>query len=250
MKRVATLVLVAVLATLIVVSLNKPQLGIASKMGFTWGNALQVAYPEYKITHRGNADVERELFSSSMAVEVDTHVNAAAPLKPRRMLRISQNIFGKVTFPGVGGTAMTPYLLNFNGGTPALAGEKESAVARARKLLPDGRFVVLVELAAPTPEGDLPVRFDDGDQQRYFLSSGQPKSKRPVYWWPGWGGCSTMVIESPIQNCGTRYVLNDYRKWVGQFTDGDRQNLAEIGLDLQQLRAAAEDGKSTDSLTR
>lgn len=241
-KRLVPLALAVLLAALMVV-VKMPQYGIRNDIGFAWGNALQVAYPEYQILHRGNADVERGWFSSAIAVEVDTHTNAAAKLKPRRILRISQNIFGDVTFPGIDGTTMTPYLLNFKGGTPASPGGKEAAEARAQALPRDGRFIVLVELSSPMAEGELPVRFEYGEWKRYFLSSVQPKSGKPVYWWPGWGGCTAMVIESPIQNCGARHVLDDYREWVRQLTDEDQQGLAEIGLDLQWLRIAAEAGK-------
>ncbi|TXK42861.1 hypothetical protein [Nonomuraea sp. C10] len=208
-----------------------------SNLGYTWGTALQVAYPEHQIYHRGDADMAVGYFSATTTVEVESHADAAVGVSRRRILKLSQNIFGDVTFPDIGPTTMTPYVENFQGGTHSRPGEKQRAIEQAKTVHPDRLVIVLVELTYPMREGVVPGGFDNGQEKRFFLSGGPD----PVYWWPGWGGCSTMVI--PGNNCGLRSVVNDYRTWVSQFTEGDADDLLEIGLDLRRLREVAAEGK-------
>ncbi|MEO3876696.1 hypothetical protein ABGB18_48765 [Nonomuraea sp. B12E4] len=220
---------------------NEPRLGIAPNPAFTWGNALQVAYPEYQIRHGGPYEMTPGFFRYRTLVEIETHASTDFSESPRRVAEISQNIVGEVTYPTMGPTSMTPFLSGFKGGTPARSGEKEQARTRARSVPARQRVIVLAELAAPLPEPQVPIHVDSGEWKRYFLSGVQPSSGKPLYWWPGWGGCTAMAISGVF--CGTRNVIDDYRQWLGQFTDGDSDALAEIGLDLKAMKAAAAEGR-------
>jgi hypothetical protein len=112
----------------------------------------------------------------------------------------------------------------------------------ARLLSSAQRVVVLVELARPMKEDALGefISWDNSEWKRFFLSKVQRQSKKPIYWWPGWNGCSAMAI--PSNDCANRSVVKDFRQWVGQFKEADNTNLARIGLDLRQLRSAAAEG--------
>lgn len=221
--------------------INHGQWGIDSNQCYKWGNALQVAYPEFQITHRGAADTERHLFAAKTIVDVDTHENAVFSQHDYRRAMFSQDIFGRVAFPDLGRTAMTPYLTAFKGGTPPAPGEKEQARAQARSLPRDQQSIVLVELSRPLTEKEMPIRFENGQGQRYFLSGAPTGRGKPIYWWPGRGGCWAITVES--QNCGPRIIFDDYRQWLAQFTENDEDNLRALGLDLERLRASAAEGK-------
>lgn len=217
-----------------------PQLGISANIGYAWGNALQVAYPEYQILHRGADNTKRDLFEARTVVEIDTHGNAANLGAPRRVATISQGILGAVSFPKLGRSALTPHLEKFKGGVSGSL-LKSDDIEKARLVSAHQRMVVLVELSSPMGEDQLPVYFDNGEWKKFFLSGVEPGTGKPIYWWPGWGGCTAMAIRN--QNCGTRSVVADFRQWVSQFADGDSENLARLGLDLRRLRVAANEGK-------
>ncbi|MEV0584556.1 hypothetical protein [Nonomuraea sp. NPDC050310] len=218
------------------------RLGIEENPGYTWGNALQVAYPEYQIYHRGSVDTTEELFSATTAVELDTHMNALTVSGPRQTFYISQSLLGDATFPALPRSHMSSHLKDFKGGLGESSEEKREAMRQAKQLPAAQQVLVLVELTKPLPETALDriLAYRNSEWKRFFLSGTQTLSEKPLYWWPGWNGCSAVVIRS--NNCGHRSVTADFREWVSQLSEEDAENLQKIGLDLQQMRTAAEEG--------
>ncbi|MFE0156689.1 hypothetical protein ACFWY5_56860 [Nonomuraea sp. NPDC059007] len=222
---------------------TKPQLGVVKNLPYVWGNALQVANPEYRIYHRGNDYTTRGLLEAVTALEIDTHVNAAASEKPSAVVEVTQSILGDVTFPALPASPLHPYIADFNGGAGDDAAGKRAVEERARSLPAHQQVIVLAELAKPLSEEELSrsvVAYSNSEMKRFFLSGIQGSGK-PLYWWPGWNGCS--ALSKWDNNCGARSVVADFRKWVHQFTENDSINLAKVGLDLHAMKRAAAVGR-------
>jgi hypothetical protein len=207
---------------------------------YKWGNALQVAHPEYQVSFEGS--VRQSFFGVSMTLEMESH-SVATDRNPARAVEVSQDLLGRVTFSEMPRDRLTSYLREFGGGRGADSQAKQRAVREARSLGSDEWAAVLVELTAPISESELVslTPFDPPQWKRFFLSGPQPASRKPIYWWPGKGRCNAVYLVDP--QCDDPSAVSQFRKWVDHLQDEDRDNLAKLGLDLQELRAAASRGR-------
>ncbi|MET8054604.1 hypothetical protein ABZU75_44235 [Streptosporangium sp. NPDC005286] len=209
--------------------------------GFVWGNAAQVANPEYRVSFGGGA--ERGLFRTSMTAEIGSHLDEITPDRHPGFVEISQDLFGNTDRTEFPGSSLTRYLRKFRGGEGVDLSAKKSAEIQVRSLEPEALTTVIVELAAPLAEEDLDkLGFSwDLEFKRFFLSGSQSMNGKPLYWWPGLGGCEATIFVD--HDCSIKSAVSQFRKWVSVLKDGDSASLANLGLDLRLLREAAARGK-------
>jgi hypothetical protein len=238
--RTVFLVLVGLLASTVIWIQARPH-AYHAEFGYLWSNALQVANPEYQLTFKG--DVKQEFFYLDMKVDVDSHSLATASEPAERVVEISEDWFGRIDFKSLPGNPMTHHLKTFGGGGGSDSQDKDKAMAQAGALKADEFATVLVELSTPMSEADVEKAFglDFGEWKRFFLSGSRPSSEKPVYWWPGRGGCTATFLVDP--RCGDHSAVSQFRQWVSRLSDDDQGSLAKLGLDLQHLRHAAAQGQ-------
>ncbi|WP_188197709.1 hypothetical protein [Nonomuraea sp. SYSU D8015] len=212
-----------------------------SKFGYLWGNALQVAHPGYRIAFQG--DVERHLFNTSMKVTIESHSAVISAESSERVAEVSKDLLGRIGVTNLPTDPMTDYLRTFRGGQGSDSKAKAVAVAQAESLKEKEVATVIVELSSPLLETEVErlTDFSVVEWKRFFLSGSRMPSGKPLYWWPGKGGCSATVLVD--RHCSNRSAISQFRLWVRNFSDDDRANLAKLGLDLQALRDAASEGK-------
>ncbi|MEV1004027.1 hypothetical protein [Nonomuraea sp. NPDC050202] len=211
------------------------------EFNYVWTNALQVGHPEYQIWSKG--DVSRQLFDISATVEVDSHSPSMVKGNVGSSSEVSTNMLGRITFTSLPQSPMGRHLKGFMGGRGSDLKAKNEAFVQAKALRSREIATVIVELASPLSEGKLEALTDFSvlEWKRFFLSGPQPLSGKPVYWWPGKGGCSATVLVDP--RCDNHSAVSQFRQWVHRLSDEDQDNLAELGLDLQSLRDAAAQGQ-------
>lgn len=238
--RAALLILAGLLASVVIWVEVRPQ-SYLTNFGYLWGNALQVSNPEYQITFQG--DVKREFLGLEMELSIDSHSTAITSEPTERTVEISEDWLGRIAFERLSENQMTHHLEAFDGGGGSDPQAKTKAVAQAKTLEPDEFATVLIELATPMSEMDVEEAFDLSvmEWKRFFLSGLHPSSKKPVYWWPGKGGCTATALID--RRCSDHAAISQFRQWVHRLNDHDQENLAKLGLDLRHLRDAAAQGQ-------
>ncbi|MGP3921169.1 hypothetical protein [Nonomuraea sp. 10N515B] len=233
-------ILVAVMISAILWT-QKSSASRLQEFNYVWANALQVANPEYQIWSKG--DVDRDLFSISATVEIESHSPATAHGVVDSVAEISENVLGRVGATPVPPNRMTRYLGKFMGGQGGSPEAKGEAVVQARTLKSRELATVIVELAAPLTEDELEAMGDFSmlEWKRFFLSGSQASTGKPVYWWPGKGGCSATRLVDP--QCSNQSAVSQFQQWTHNLSDDDQGDLAKLGLDLKVLRDAAAKGR-------
>lgn len=239
-SRTVFLVLVILLASIVVWIQVRPH-SYLTDFGYLWGNAAQVANPEYQLAFQG--DVRREFFALGMDITVDSHSRNNSSEPSERVVEISEDWLGTIAFKRLPEDPMAHYLETFRGGRGSDSQAKARAAEQTEELKSDELATVVVELSEPMSEVYVEEEFglDLAEWKRFFLSGSRPSPEKPVYCWPGKGGCSaTLLID---HQCDNPSAISQFRQWVRRLNDGDQENLAKLDLDLNHLRAAAAQGQ-------
>ncbi|MEV0623671.1 hypothetical protein AB0I81_60865 [Nonomuraea sp. NPDC050404] len=214
--------------------------GRSERLREVYGGAFQIAHPEYRVLVDSTVSVS--------PVSASTPV-AAYELYPRFEGRrvdgaVSANLLGLVSAPDLPETKMSLLVRSFEGGK----GVAEPAKAQAREViaaLPDDSFsAAIVELANPLTEDELiaalKVRDIRSDALYLFVSESPGLAGKPVYW----RSCAVYQRE-----CESTSPIELFRRWTDELDWTDTLNLRSLGLDLDVLRQAAQQGKIYGLLT-
>lgn len=159
---------------------------------------------------------------------------------------VSVNVFRQLSKSLPPGTGVTDALRLFGGGQ----GVDDEAKAQARRDLAnmsDQAFATaIVELTDSLGEEAFAAAFADlvdtrTDTSFLFLSDLDSGMGKPIFWRP-------CAIYSAVE-CEQTSSLQLYRRWVSQISWLDTLGLAQMGLDVSQLREAAREGHVYGLLT-
>ena len=231
-SRTVFLVLVILLASIVVWIQVRPH-SYLTDFGYLWGNAAQVANPEYQLAFQG--DVRREFFALGMDITVDSHSRNNSSEPSERVVEISEDWLGRIAFKRLPEDPMAHYLETFRGGRGSDSQAKARAAEQTEELKSDELATVVVELSEPMSEVYVEEEFglDLAEWKRFFLSGSRPSPEKPVYWWPGKGGCSaTLLID---HQCDNPSAISQFRQWVRRLNDGGQEEPREARSQSEPL---------------
>lgn len=234
--------LVGVFVLNIVGPLATSLLGRQSQLSHVVNLGWRVAHPEF--VDRGGSSAAGIITRTSGIKAVPLEAQGVGPVAD---VRLHEGIFG-----GVGGSDLNPsspaegvlrVFGQFTGDVPAL---RAAEVKEFRQLPAGVEVAAVVEFAEPLTEADYsafldtlghdqlalnPVLLSAAKTFEQQLAGGGP-IVRGVYGWRK--VLNTNALDSTVAG---------FRRWVGSLHDSDRDALAEVGVNLTDLRAAARDGR-------
>ncbi|WP_336211319.1 hypothetical protein [Nonomuraea sp. LPB2021202275-12-8] len=135
---------------------------------------------------------------------------------------------------------MTGMLQSFGGGQGADDGAKMQARRELTNLAENTFSAAIIELTEPLDEQKLDTTFaglvdTKTDTSFLFLSGLETGMSKPIFWRP----CA--VYRAAV--CERTSSLELYRRWVSRFSWPDGIGLAQLDLNIDRLREAAQEGR-------